>query len=211
MRRRDRRPTGRSCAALLSLAVLLAPMDGGAAPAEPAAARDAAMGQLKRPGGVGGCMFRALPADVRREALLSALAGEGNPQALRAATPDVARKCTGQPSPSSELALVGSLVGAVRKAAAALALATQYGVGQDSLDAAWAAASPAQKAAFYEVADEFLAPDREISVRALDVAGLAAKMGLEPGAHPGAEAALRIYFLAAALSERSEAMLTKRA
>jgi hypothetical protein len=186
-------------------------MDGGAAPAEPAAARDAAMRQLKRPGGVGGCMFQALPTDVRREALLSALAGEGNPQTLRAAAPAAAQKCTGQSDPSSELALVGSLVGAVRKAAAALALATQYGVGQDSLDAAWAAATPAQKAAFYEVADEFLAPHREISVRALDVAGLAAKLGLEPGVYPGAEPALRTYFLAAALSERSEAMLTKRA
>ena len=204
---RGRRLGQRSCVALLSLATFLAPISSRAAPAEPTSAQDAAMRQLKRPGGVGGCVFLALPIDIRREVLVSAMAGEGNPPALQSAVADVAPKCTGRPYASSDLALVGSLTATVRQAAAALVLAQQYGVGQDGLDAAWAAAPSAQKAAFYEVADEFLSPDREVSPRGLEVARLAAEVGLDPGAFQRAEPALRSYFLATALSERSEAIL----
>lgn len=138
------------------------------------AARSAAMGQLKAPDGVGGCIYRALPAEVRREALVDALAGKPSSRALQVAVSKVASRCTGRPSAKDDLPVVGAVTGAVRRSAAALALAQQFGVGQAALDQAWSTASANEKAAFYAAAGDYLTPGASLSPRTLDVAPFAA-------------------------------------
>jgi hypothetical protein len=122
----------------------LAPMSGHAqqAPQAEPAARDAAMRQLQRPGGVGGCVFAALPADVRREALVRALAGQGGvSEVLREPVSRVSERCSGRPYSATDAPLVGSVANTFTKAAAALGLAQQFGVGQTALDDAWRGAT----------------------------------------------------------------------
>lgn len=201
------RPLG---AMLLGLAgLLLCPSQSGAQPAQPSpAARNAAMGELTRPEGVGGCVVLGVSGEVRREALIRLIAEQpGSSPALQAAVAEVAPRCTGRPYSSSDLALGGAVGSTLRRGAAALALAQQYGVGQRSLDAAWRAADPAQKAAFYAAADDFLSPTTAITPRAIDVSPFAARVRMAMAEDPRGERLLRMYLIGAALSERAEAQL----
>lgn len=129
----------------------------------------------------------------------------GSSPALQAAVADVAPRCTGRPYSSSDLPLVGAVTGALRRGAAALALAQQYGVGQRSLDAAWRASGQPQKAGFYAAAEDFLNPAAAIVPRAIDVSPFAARVHIATDAR--AERLLRMYLIGVALSERAEAQL----
>ncbi len=184
-------------------------LGAAAAPGDAASttARDAAMRELKSPEGTGGCILLSIPRDVRREALISALARQTTPIAFKTAVSIATPKCTARTYSSADLPLVGSVVAALRKSAAALELAQQFGVGQRRLDEAWAAATSDEKAAYYDAAEEYLRPGDTMTPRVLDVAPLARKSGLATGAYEAAEASLRSYFLYTALSERSEAAL----
>jgi len=207
------RPFGADAAAmLLGLAgLLLCPNPSTAQPAQPSlAAQNAAMSELVRPEGVGGCVVLGVSSDVRREALVSLMAEEpGSSPALQTAVAQVAPRCTGRPYASSDLALVGAVTSTLRRGAAALALAQQYGVGQRSLDAAWRAADPSQKAAFYAVAEDFLKPAASVAPRAIDTSPFAARVHMPTAQDPRGERLLRMYLIGAALSERAEAQLAR--
>ena len=205
----------RPCARLLSAAtagaaLLLAP----AALARPsAAARDAAMAEAVPPQGVGGCVYFAMSQEARRAVLLKFLSGEaGIPPALPPAVRQVGPRCSGRPYDDSDLPLVGAVLGAFRRTSGGMILAQEFAVGQRRLDEAWRAAPPESKAPFYDVADAFLAPNRSITppARPFDVAPFASALGLEGGGEGHAATHLRRYFLATALSERSEAQLQSR-
>lgn len=204
------RASGRRVALLLGASLVAIIVEGGAASGQPAeaAARDAAMRQLKSPQGVGGCMLLALPSDIRREALIGALSRQPTSSEFQSAVSKAAPRCSSRAYSAADLPLVGAAVSALRKSAAALALAQQFGIGQVRLDQAWSSASTEEKAAFYAAADEYLTPGSTISRRTVDLAPLAAKSGLTAAQRAEAEPALRAYFLYTALSERAEALLT---
>lgn len=192
--------------------LLLSPTQSASQPARPSqSARDAAMGELAKPEGVGGCVALGVSAKVRREALVRLMAGQaGSSPALQAAVADVAPTCTGRAYSRSDLALGGAVVGALRRGAAALALAQQYGVGQRRLDAAWRAATPPQKAAFYATAEDYLNPGAEISPRLIDVSSFADRVQIATAQDKSGELLLRMYLINTALSERAEALLAKQ-
>lgn len=195
----------RSALALFAIAASFAV--AAAAPAVNMADRDAAMRELQAPRGVGGCIFLAVPTAVRREALVSALARQPIPTEFQSEVAKATPRCSSRPYSSDNLALVGSVVAALRRSAAALALAMQFGVGQARLDQAWADASDAEKSAYYAVAEEFLTPGASVTHRTLDIAPLAIRSGLSPAIYEAAEPELSAYFRYTALSERSEAEL----
>ncbi|WP_293400326.1 hypothetical protein [Phenylobacterium sp.] len=165
------------------------------------------MRELKSPQGIGGCILLAVPVSVRREALISALARQPTPTSFKAAASVVTPQCAGRSYSAADLPLVGSVVAALHKSAAAVALAQEFGVGQESLDQAWTAATRDEKAAYYDAAEEFLRPGGAMTPRVLDVAPLARKTGLMMATDEAAEPSLRTYFIYTALSERSEAVL----
>lgn len=194
--------------AAVATALAIAPLRGWAqTPAAPAA-RDAAMRQLEEPKGLGGCIYIALPVNIRRDTLIRAVAGEGvvSPE-LKSAVSKVSPKCSGRPYSDGDHALVGSVVAAFQRAAAALGL-TQFGVGQPALEASWRGAAPEEKAAFYAMADQFFAPGATVTPRSLDVAPLARRAGIEAVTDPQAVRFLRMYFGSTALIERAEALQT---
>ena len=83
----------RSFAMLLGVAsLLLCPSEGRTQPAQPSlSARNAAMSELARPDGVGGCIVLGVSIEVRREALVSLLSNQpGSSPGLQAAVADVA-------------------------------------------------------------------------------------------------------------------------
>lgn len=204
------RASGSSLSLLLGITLVATTFGGGGASAQTAdpAARDAAMRQLKSPQGTGGCVFLSLPSDIRRDALVAALSRQPTSSEFQVAVSKVASRCSGRAYSKADLPLVGAVTGAVRRSAAALVLAQQFGVGQVRLDQAWSTASFEEKATFYAAAEEYLTPGSTISQGALDVAALAAKSGLTAATYGPSEPALRAYFLYTALSERSEALLT---
>jgi hypothetical protein len=179
------------------------------APAAPnRAARDAAMAELKPPSGVGGCVYRAVPATVRRATLERVVMGQSiRSPALESAVAQVAPRCTGRSYLASDVALIGAVSSAFQRAAAALYLATQVGVGQKRLDAAWENASPLQKEPFTAAARQYLDPDAKIAAASLNIGPLAAAAGIAPVPDKQVEMFLRIYFLSTALSEAAEAAL----
>lgn len=193
-------------------ALCLVPAIGFAA-TEPAAeaARNAAFSKLKAPGGVGGCVFAAVPVEVRRETIIRLLAAEFETAAsLKAAVARVTPECAGRAYDVQDHALIGSVMSAFRKAASALYLAHQLGVGQDALDYAWQTAPASEKTSFYAVADEFLDPETSITRRALNTAALAERAGLDAESAKSAASFLRMYFTNVALSERAEAALQRQ-
>jgi hypothetical protein len=175
------------------------------------ALRDAAMKQMKPPQGVGGCIFLAIAVDVRREALVSALSGQSPKAAFQAAVAEVAPKCASRPYSRSDAPVVGATVSALNRSASALALAGEFGVGQETLDRAWLTASAEEKAGYYAFADQFLARDTPFSGSLPDVGPLATRAGLTPAQYVGRERWLGVYFLYTALSEKAEAALAKPA
>lgn len=196
-----------SRAVLMAAALLLGLAVGPASAVDPAA-REAALRQLKPPKGVGGCIFSAVPADVRREAIVNLLAGKpGTPAALQSAASEAAERCVGWTSQPSDFALASSVTSAFRRSAAAFYLAHQFGIGQEALETAWRAAPVEEKAPFYRVADDFFAPGLTVSDQALDAGGFARKAGLDIAATSVTEGFLRMYFINTAVSERAEALL----
>jgi hypothetical protein len=187
----------------------------GAAAAQPERAseeaRSAAMAELVRPGGVGGCVFLALKPDVRRQAMIAQLSGQTPfTDAFKAAVGEVSPRCTSRPYAPQDAALVGAVTATLQKGTAALALAQQNGLGQTRLDGAWRAATAAEKAAFYAIADEFLDPAAQITRRTVDVAPFARALGLPGALDPRTEILFRMYFISTALSERAEALLASQ-
>jgi hypothetical protein len=170
--------------------------------------RDAAFRQLKRPGGVGGCVFAAVPAEMRREAIVSLMAGKGATfPAFRAAVARAAPGCAQRPDAGSDPALVAAATSAFRLSAAALFLAEQAGLGQAALDDAWRAAPAAEKAPFYSLAEQVLDPGGRVSGPAPDAAILGRRAGVDGPGDERTQAFLRMYFASLALSERAEAQL----
>lgn len=201
--------TTRSWAWIGVAAALFAPAAVAQTPpkADPAKV-SAAMGQIKKPGGVGGCVFLAVPVKVRGDTLVGILAGKGaTSPALEAAVAKVAPGCSGRPYARTDHALVGTSLSTFQKSAAALGLAGEFGVGQTALDDAWNGAGADQKAPYYAVADAFLTPGETVSARDLNVAPLAARAGMAES--KGAERWLRMYFLSTAIIERAEPSLVK--
>ena len=167
------------------------------------------MADLVRPSGVGGCVFLASDAETRRTVIVAMLSrpADGPPPALKHAAETHAQRCAGRPYSGNDTAYVGAVIGAFRKAAVALAFAQQFGVSQKRLDAAWAEATPTEKAAFLAFGDDFVDPKRSIVDRALDTGPFARRLGLPAAGDPQIALLLRMYYLSTGLSERAEARL----
>lgn len=116
------------------------------------------MSELVGPVGVGGCVYRAVPLDVRR-GVLARVIETGNPVSptLRDAAAKVAQSCTGRAYAASDIALVGAVVGAFGRSGVALYLVQHPAVGQAHLDAAWRDGAAAERAPFVDRAAAFLA------------------------------------------------------
>lgn len=206
MRKAPRQSIGLSFAAIIMLAVMSSAAEAQqrAAPA----ARDAAMRQMKKPAGMGGCLFLAVPNEVRREALLAALASQKTPASFQTAVSEAAPRCTTRGYSRTDLPLIGAVTSTVQRSAAALAIAQEFGVGQESLDQAWASAPPEEKAGFYAAAEQYLDPKAAVSPQDLNVAPLAKRSGFPAESVKSAANRLGSYFLHTALNERAEAVLT---
>jgi hypothetical protein len=192
---------------LLGAVVLAFATPAWAQPKAPESARNAAMADLARPSGIGGCVFLASDAETRRTVIVAMMSrpSDGPPPALKAAAETHAQRCTGRPYSGNDTAYVGAVIAAFRKAAVALAFAQQYGLSQKRLDAAWADAPAAEKAAFLAVGDDFVDPKRSIVDRELDTGPFARRLNLPESGDPQVALLLRIYYLNTGLSERAEA------
>jgi hypothetical protein len=170
------------------------------------AAFAAAMRNIQPPKGTGGCILLTMPQPVRVAALGGVIARQKVSEDFKAAAQKAAPACTTRPYARSDSPLVGAVTSALGRAGSALAL-TRYGVGQDSLDQAWANAPAKDKAPFYTVADEFLGPGMTVTTRGVPTAPLATRAGLAEKFHAQAELLLREYYLNTAIAERAEAIL----
>lgn len=199
-------------ALVAALAAVLLAAPAAAQPAPPSdAARNAAMAELERPAGIGGCVFLALKPDVRRQAMIAQMSGQSPfTDAFKAAVGEASPRCTGRPYAPQDAGLVGAVTATLQKATAALAFAQQNGIGQTRLNAAWRAASAAEKAAFYALAEEFLDPTAQLTRREIDVAPFARHLGLPAEPDPRTQVLLRMYFISSALGERAEALLASQ-
>jgi hypothetical protein len=174
-------------------------------------AQDAALRQLKRPTGTGGCLFLSIPTEVRREALISVSTRARTPMPYRQAMAAAAPQCTTRPWSDNDPHLVAVAHGVLQQAGTAVILAGEFAVPQDRLDQAWAAASPEQKAVFYTAADMMLTPGPATSPTPPDVSALASAAGVAPERHAAAAPWLRSYYLSLATLERAEAVLAPQA
>lgn len=191
----------------LAICATAARAQGQTQPSEQA--RTAAARQLVKPSGVGGCIYYAVPNDVRHNALVAVLSHGKIGDILRAPVAAVAQGCTGRPYSASDGALIAAVTATFLREGAAMYLAERAAIAQPTLDAAWAAASPADKAPFVASAESFLSPQAAFA-KAPDaaVAPFEQRLQLDPKALDAqAQAALHMYFTAAALSDEAEAKL----
>jgi hypothetical protein len=168
--------------------------------------------QLVRPTGVAGCIFRNLPDQVNRDAVMAVLSHADPGKVLREPVSAVAPRCTGQPYSASDADLVGAVLSLYQRIVAASTLGREVGLAQRQLDAAWASATPADKAPYLAAARSFISPGSQYAPPPPGAAATFQERLNIPaqGAAANVPALLHMYYSATALSEVSEAGLAAR-
>lgn len=174
----------------------------------------AASAQLAAPTGVGGCIFLGISREMRLAALGQYV--EGGPGAI-ARTPGLrreiqapARRCSGGLAIDRNDALLAAFMSSVIKAGSALEV-NSHRVGQATLDAAWAQASPEVRAPFVAQAQRFFdGGTRQPIDEAPAIAGFQQPLGLSVPPTGEVRNAMIRYFEGVALNEMAEARLAVR-
>jgi hypothetical protein len=168
--------------------------------------------KLIAPTGVGGCIYRRIPAAVSREAVAAILSHISSVKVLREPVSAIAPKCTGQPFSDTDGDVVGSVMSVYSRMVAAFALGSQLQLSERQLYEAWTAASTEEKAPFVASARSFLqrgavyAPARpEAAAPFVQRLGIGAK-----AQEPTVPQLAHMYYSAVALSEIAEASLAAR-
>lgn len=169
--------------------------------------------QPVRAGGIGGCIYRALPESVSKDALTAILSHTDIRRVLRDPVAAAAPKCTGRPYSDSDGAVVGSIFSVYARMVAAYTLGQRLHLPQSELDAAWSAAPAAEKAPFLASAQSLVSSAQAYSAAKPEaVDPFVQRLGLAQGAlDPDVPKLLHMYYSATALSELAEADLAARA
>jgi len=170
--------------------------------------------KLVAPTGVGGCIYRSIPAAVSREAVTAILSHTSSVKVLREPIAAIAPKCTGRPFSDSDPdpAVVGSVMSVYARMVAAFALGSQLQLPERRLYEAWAAATPDEKAPFVASARSFLQPGVTFAAAKPEAAApFVQRLGIGAQAQgPTVPQLVHMYYSAMALNELAEANLTAR-
>ncbi len=162
--------------------------------------------------GVGGCIYRKLPEDISRKAVLAILTHTSIATVLREPVARTAPKCTGQPFSDSDGDVVGAVVSVYARTVTAVTLGRDLHLEERQLYDAWAVATDAERAPFLASAHSFLQPGVEYAAAAPDAAApLVHRLGIGANAEgPSVLRLVALYYSAMALNELAEARLKAR-
>ena len=165
--------------------------------------------KLIAPTGVGGCIYRSIPAEVSREAVTAILSHTSSMKVLREPVAAIAPKCTGHPFSDSDADVVGSVTSVYARMVAAFTLGRQLQLEERQLYDAWAAATPEEKAPFVASAQSFLQPGATYAAAKPDAATpFVQRLGVGAKAEdPTVPQLVHMYYSAMALNELAEANL----
>jgi hypothetical protein len=168
--------------------------------------------KLVAPTGVGGCIYRSIPADVSRGVVTAILSHTNSVKLLREPVAAIAPKCTGEPFSDTDSAVVGSVMSVYARMVAAYTLGSQLQLTERQLYDAWAAATPEEKAPFVASAQSFLQPRAAYAAAKPEAAiPFVQRLGISSKAEgPSISQLVHMYYSAMALNELAEADLTAR-
>lgn len=186
------------------------PLPNDTAPTVSDSQRRAAIAELQKAKGIGGCILLEMDTASRTASLTHFGLGQpGMPPGFLPAVAQVAQRCSGRPYSSSDLAVTNAAIAAFKRGAVAVYFATELGIGQRRLDDVWRRAPGPEKAPFIDAAKSAMDPAIPGRAPTLEEARLLAlRLGIT-SQDPGRLAPVHQYYFATALAELAEAQLEK--